>query len=86
VSADISKRNQYEFSDRLRDWAGSAFFLLVTLIALQSAWQHRSILFWMYAVHNGLLAFFYLQRAPVKSYDRTGLWLGLIAAYLPTCY
>ena len=84
MNTDIPKRNQCRFADQLRDWAGSAFFLLVTLIAVQSAWQQRSILFWMYAVHNGLLAFFYLQRAPVKSYDRTGLWLGLIAAFLPT--
>jgi protein-S-isoprenylcysteine O-methyltransferase Ste14 len=48
------------------------------------AWQHPSILAWLYVIHNGLLAFFYTRRTPAKQYDRTGLWLGMIAAFLPT--
>lgn len=72
------------FSTCLRDLAGFGFFLFVTLIATLSAWQHPSILAWLYAIHNGLLAFFYARRKPAKHYDRTGLWLGMIAAFLPT--
>ncbi|MPM18514.1 hypothetical protein SDC9_64926 [bioreactor metagenome] len=71
-------------SSRLRDLAGFGFFLFAALISAMSAWQHPSILTWLYAIHNGLLAFFYARRAPAKQYDRTGLWLGMIAAFLPT--
>ncbi len=71
-------------SSRLRDLAGFGFFLFAALISAMSAWQHPSILAWLYAIHNGLLAFFYARRAPAKQYDRTGLWLGMIAAFLPT--
>ena len=61
------------YSDRLRDLAGFGFFLFASLISAMSAWQHPSILAWLYAIHNGLLAFFYARRAPAKQYDRTGL-------------
>jgi len=60
-------------SSRLRDLAGFGFFLFAALISAMSAWQHPSILTWLYAIHNGLLAFFYTRRAPAKQYDRTGL-------------
>jgi protein-S-isoprenylcysteine O-methyltransferase Ste14 len=69
--------------DRLRDLAGFGFFLFATLVSVLSAWGQPSILGWLYAVHNGLLAFFYTRRKPAKNYDRTGLWLGMIAAFLP---
>jgi len=71
-------------TNRARDLAGFGFFLFTTLISGVAAWQHFSILAWLYAIHNGLLAFFYARRTPAKHYDRTGLWLGLIAAFLPT--
>jgi protein-S-isoprenylcysteine O-methyltransferase Ste14 len=71
-------------SNRLRDLAGFGFFLFATLISAVAAWQHPSILAWLYAIHNGLLAFFYSRRTPAKHYDRSGLWLGMIAAFLPT--
>ena len=71
-------------SSRLRDLAGFGFFLFATLIAAVAAWQHPSILAWLYVIHNGLLAFFYSRRAPAKQYDRIGLWLGMTAAFLPT--
>jgi protein-S-isoprenylcysteine O-methyltransferase Ste14 len=71
-------------SGRLRDLAGFAFFAFAALVSIASAWDHPSILAWLYACHNGLLAFFYARRQPAKSYDRTGLWLGMIAAFLPT--
>lgn len=68
----------------LRDWAGFAFFLFITVISVKAAWQHPSILACLYVIHNALLAFFYIQRRPAKNYDRIGLWLGMIAAFLPT--
>lgn len=71
-------------SSSLRDLTGFGFFLFAMLISVVSAWQHPSILAWLYAFHNGLLAFFYARRRPAKHYDRTGLWLGIIAAFLPT--
>jgi len=71
-------------SDRIRDLVGFGFFLFTTLISGLAAWQHPSILAWLFAIHNGLLAFFYTRRTPAKQYDRTGLWLGMIAAFLPT--
>jgi len=71
-------------SSRLRDLTGFSFFLFAMLISAMTAWQHPSILAWLYAFHNGLLAFFYARRRPAKHYDRTGLWLGIIAAFLPT--
>jgi protein-S-isoprenylcysteine O-methyltransferase Ste14 len=70
--------------DGIRDRLGFAFFVFAALIASVSAWKSPSILAWLYAVHNLLLAWFYAQREPAKCYDRVGLWLGLIAALLPT--
>ena len=71
-------------TNHLRDLTGFGFFLFAMLISVVAAWQHPSILAWLYAFHNGLLAFFYARRRPAKHYDRTGLWLGIIAAFLPT--
>lgn len=70
--------------DGVRDRLGFGFFAFATLIAGFSAWQSPSILAWLYAFHNLLLAWFYLQREPARRYDRVGMWLGLIAALLPT--
>jgi len=67
----------------LRDLAGFGFFLFATLVSVLSAWGQTSILAWLYAIHNGLLAFFYTRRKPARNYDRSGLWLGMIAAFLP---
>ncbi len=68
----------------LHELAGFGFFAFATLISVFAAWEHPTPLGWLYATHNGLLAFFYSKRLPAKSYDRTGLWLGMIAAFLPT--
>ncbi|WP_322507030.1 methyltransferase family protein [Anaerolinea sp.] len=70
--------------DGVRDRLGFAFFAFAALIAGFSAWQSPSILAWLYAFHNLLLAWFYMKREPAKRYDRVGLWLGLTAAMLPT--
>ena len=73
-----------ERSGHLRDLAGFAFFAFAALVSIAAAWELPSLLAWLYAAHNCLLAFFYARRQPAKSYDRTGLWLGMIAAFLPT--
>ncbi len=70
--------------DDVRDRLGFAFFAFAALIAGFSAWQSPSILAWLYALHNLLLAWFYLKREPARRYDRAGMWLGLVAALLPT--
>lgn len=70
-------------SDRVRDLAGFSFFLFAAVVGAQAALETFSRLAWLYVLHNGLLAFFYLRRRPAKSYDRSGLWLGMIAAFLP---
>ena len=70
--------------DATRDRLGFAFFLFAAVIAGFSALQTPSILAWLYALHNLLLAWFYARRVPANRYDRVGLWLGLIAALLPT--
>jgi protein-S-isoprenylcysteine O-methyltransferase Ste14 len=61
--------------DSIRDRFGFAFFAFAAIVAGVAAWQSPSILAWLYAFHNLLLAWFY---------DRVGLWLGMIAALLPT--
>ena len=70
-------------SNRVRDLAGFAFFSFAALVCAAAAWEHPSLLAWLYAFHNLLLAWFYARRMPAKEYDRPGLWLGMIAALLP---
>lgn len=70
--------------DTLRDRLGFAFFSFAAIVAGVAAWQSPSILAWLYAFHNLLLAWFYARREPAMKYDRVGLWLGMIAALLPT--
>jgi protein-S-isoprenylcysteine O-methyltransferase Ste14 len=71
--------------DLLHNLIGFTCFSFATVIAIQSVWQNLGILPMLYALHNGLLALFYLRREPARAFDRLGLWLGLIAAFLPTC-
>lgn len=70
-------------SNRVRDLAGFAFFVFAAVVTGASAWEHPSLLAWLYAFHNLLLAWFYARRTPAARYDRCGLWLGMIAALLP---
>jgi len=66
------------------DIAGLAFFLFATVVSFMAALERPTILAWLATVHNGLLAIVFLvRRKPLRS-DRIGLWLGLIAALLPT--
>jgi len=67
----------------VRDRLGFAFFLCAGLLAGLAAWEHATLLAWLAALHNLLLAALYARRKVEVAYDRTGLWLGLIAAFLP---
>ncbi len=66
-----------------RDRLGFVFFALSGLAALFVTWQHFNLLTVLAAFHNLMLAAMYANREPEKTYDRTGLWLGLMAAFLP---
>jgi protein-S-isoprenylcysteine O-methyltransferase Ste14 len=66
-----------------RDLAGFGFFAFATMVSIAAAWENPSILACLFVTHNGLLAFFYTRRQPARQYDRTGFWLGMIAALLP---
>jgi hypothetical protein len=70
-------------SSLFRDRLGFVFFALSGLLSLFLAWQRLNLLVVLAAFHNLLLAAMYASREPEKSYDRTGLWLGLLAAFLP---
>ena len=70
--------------DTIRDRIGFAFFAFAAFVAGAAVWQSPTLLAWLYAFHNLLLAWFYARREPAKKYDRVGLWLGMIAAMLPT--
>lgn len=80
---DTSPHPLGERANHLRDLAGFAFFAFAALVTGAAAWDQPSVLSWVYAFHNLLLAWFYARRRPAKRYDRTGLWLGMIAAFLP---
>lgn len=71
-------------NQRIHDIAGFAFFSFTALVSTAAAWEHPSILGWLYAFHNLILAWFYAKRTLAAQYDRIGLWLGLLAALLPT--
>lgn len=80
---DTSPHPLGERANHLRDLTGFAFFAFAALVTGAAAWEQPSVLSWVYAFHNLLLAWFYARRKPAKRYDRTGLWLGMIAALLP---
>lgn len=73
-----------KLSDAFRDRLGFAFFIFATLVSTVSAIENLSLLAWLYATHNGLLAICYLKRWPAKSYDRLGLWIAMLVVLLPT--
>jgi protein-S-isoprenylcysteine O-methyltransferase Ste14 len=68
----------------LRNLLGSAFFAFAGVVSITAAWEHPNVLSGLYAFHNLLLAGLYACRLPATRYDRTGLWLGLLAAFLPS--
>lgn len=69
---------------RLRDRLGFLFFGVAAGLSGLAAWQHPSVLSVLVALHNALLAGMYLRRYPTVRYDRKGMYLGLLAAALPT--
>ena len=66
-----------------RNRLGFVFFFAAGLLAFFSDWQRPNLLVWISAFHNLMLAFLYISRKSENRYDRTGLWLGLMAAFLP---
>jgi protein-S-isoprenylcysteine O-methyltransferase Ste14 len=67
----------------MKDRFGLAFFTFAAVVSALAAWEHPSILAWLVALHNAILAGLYARRRPAREYDRRGLWLGLMAAVLP---
>ena len=70
--------------EMLKNLVGSLFFLAAAIVSATLVWRTPTLLAWLVALHNLLLACIYLLRQPAAVYDRTGLWLGLIAALLPS--
>ena len=66
-----------------RDRLGLGFFILALLISIMNAWVHPGIVAWLLVFHNLFLVIIYANRKQETAYDRTGLWLGLIAAFMP---
>lgn len=67
-----------------RDRLGFLFFGVAAGLSGLAAWQRPSLLTALIVIHNMLLAAIYLRRYPTLHYDRKGLYLGLLAAVLPT--
>ena len=70
--------------ETLKNLLGSSFFFGVAVLSAILAWQTPTILAWVMALHNLILSIIYLFRQPADTYDRKGLWLGVIAALLPS--
>jgi protein-S-isoprenylcysteine O-methyltransferase Ste14 len=60
-----------------------AFFTFAAMVSFLAAWERPTLLAWLAAVHNVVLAVLYARRKPAVKYDRLGLCLGLLAAVLP---
>ena len=63
---------------------GFLFFGVAAGLSALAFRQQPSLLAGLVALHNLMLAVIYLRRRPSTRYDRTGLYLGLLAAVLPT--
>jgi protein-S-isoprenylcysteine O-methyltransferase Ste14 len=70
-------------SSGLRDRLGLVFFTFAAVISALLAWEQPSLLAWLATLHNTVLALIYPRRRPAQTYDRVGLGLGLLAAFLP---
>lgn len=69
-----------------RNKLGFAFFLLASILSGMAAWKQPHILLFMNCAHNAILAVLYAVRLPAQKTDRTGLILGLAAAFLPIVF
>lgn len=67
----------------MKDRVGLAFFTFAAVVSTLAVWEHPALLAWLAAFHNGILAAIYAHRKHALNYDRSGLWLGLLAAMLP---
>ena len=67
----------------MKDRLGLAFFTFAAVVSALAAWEQPTILAWLAAVHNAILAALYARRKPATSYDQRGLLLGILAAVLP---
>ncbi len=67
----------------MKDRLGLAFFTFVAVVSALAAWEWPTVLAWLAALHNAILAALYARRKPARKYDRQGLWLGIMAAVLP---
>lgn len=71
------------FTDRWRNRIGFLFFTAATALSLVGAALRPTLLTWLMVLYNLVLMGLYLKRRPARVYDRRGLWLGLIAIFLP---
>jgi len=69
--------------ERMKDRLGLVFFTFAAVVSALAAWEQPTILAWLAAFHNAILAALYAWRKPASSYDQRGLWLGILAAALP---
>jgi protein-S-isoprenylcysteine O-methyltransferase Ste14 len=69
-----------------RNKLGFVFFLLAAVLSGMAAWKQPHILLFMNTAHNAILAILYATRLPAQKTDRTGLVLGLAAAFLPIIF
>lgn len=76
--------NRYWARQLWRYRLGFLFFGVATGLSGLAAWQHPSLLSALVVLHNALLAGIYVRHNPTLRYDRKGLYLGLLAAVLPT--
>jgi protein-S-isoprenylcysteine O-methyltransferase Ste14 len=69
--------------EQMKDRLGLAFFTFAAVVSAMEAWEQPTVLAWLAALHNAILAALYARRKPASSYDQRGLWLGILAALLP---
>ena len=67
-----------------RNRLGFLFFGVATGLSGLAAWHQPSLLAVLIVLHNAVLTAIYARRYPTVRYDRKGLYLGLLAAFLPT--
>lgn len=67
----------------MKDRLGLAFFAFASVVSALAAWEQPTVLAWLAALHNAILAALYAHRKPAKRYDRRGIVLGILAALLP---
>lgn len=69
--------------EQMKDRLGLAFFIFAAVVSALAAWEQLTVLAWLAAWHNVILAALYARRKPASRYDQRGLWLGILAAVLP---